>query len=252
MLTAARDLKAEQALIAERGVREVRRVARRGTRQASRMLAVYQGYAIASALDAASPQLAEQGISTASTAAVSVASLLTGPSAAELMDQAQTDLAFERLITSLIFDAGRTASAVDTATRPAVTGTVRTITTPCCGRCAVLAGRVYRWNAWFQRHPQCNCVPTPTDISAGRELATNPDELFRKGQIRGLSRADMTALNSGADLAQVVNVRRKQAGLVRGSSVLVRAGRPTPQFLMNVASDKAEAVALLTQHGYVR
>jgi hypothetical protein len=206
---------------------------------------------IAISLAATDDVLDEQGISTARVAGVNTDALLTGAAAADLMDKVETDLAFDRLVASLMLDSARTALSVDSATRPAVTGMVRAVTTPCCARCAVLAGRVYRWDASFPRHPKCDCVPTPTNLSAGRELAVNPDAMFRAGQIRGLSRADTRALNSGADLGRVVNVRRKAAGLVNGSSVMTRGGKPTPQGIFRVASDDAEAVSLLRRHGYI-
>lgn len=229
------------------------------------MVATYQGFAIAEALSDTDDVLAEQGISTAQDAAVEPDALLTGAGVAPMLDKAQTDTQFFRLVSTLVMDAGRTALAVDRATRPAVTGVVRAITTPCCARCAVLAGRVYRFDEAFQRHPRCDCIPIGTTLALGRELATDPMELFRSGQIRstrtnaqgqtvsvpGLSRADTKALNNGADISQVVNVRRKGAGLVEGSSVLVRAGRPTPEFIIRTASDRDERLTLLRRFGYI-
>lgn len=250
-LTATRRLQREQQQIRDAGLRDIRRAARRGSRFASRQVATYQDRIIGATLALAADPLEEQGIDATQVAGVVPDALLTGSAAADMMDKAETNAAFDQLVLALLSDAARTAATVDLATRPAVTGMVRAITTPCCGRCAVLAGRVYRWNASFQRHPRCDCMPVGTSASAGRELATNPDALFRSGQIRGLSRGDVEALNNGADLGQVVNVRRKKAGLVEGSSVMVRAGRPTPQFITRVASDRTEAIDLLRRHGYI-
>lgn len=50
-------------------------------------------------------------------------------------------------------DAGRVGTSVATAARPEVTGYVRMLTPPSCSRCVVLAGRWYRWDAGFARHP---------------------------------------------------------------------------------------------------
>jgi len=264
-LTATLLQQREQQRIRDAGLRDVRRAGRRGSRFAARMLGTYQARMIAAALAATPDVLDEQGISTAQVAAPEPDALLTGAAAAEMFDKAANDAAFDNIVLALMSDAGRTASAVDVATRPAVTGKVRAITTPCCSRCAILAGRVYRWNADFPRHPRCDCVPVPTTMELGRKLATDPTELFESGQIQtsrlnsrgervyvpGLSRADTKAVNDGADLAQVVNIRRKAAGLVEGSSVMVRGGRPTPQFILRVASDRGEALSLLARHGYV-
>jgi hypothetical protein len=46
-------------------------------------------------------------------------------------------------------------------------------------------------------------------------------------------------------------VRRKAAGLTVGSSVMVRAGRLTPQACLGLASDRTEALDLLRRYGYI-
>lgn len=66
------------------------------------------------------------------------------------------------LVKTTVTDAGRAAGGVTVATRPGV-GFVRMLNPPSCGRCAVLAGRFYRWNAGFRRHPRC--FPAGTVIS---------------------------------------------------------------------------------------
>jgi hypothetical protein len=92
----------------------------------------------------------------------------------------------------------------------------------------------------------------PTTLRAGTDHTTNPARAFERGEVRGLSKADTEALQSGADMGQVVNVRRKQAGLTQGSSVLERGGRLTPAGITRVASDdKDEALVLLRRFGYV-
>jgi hypothetical protein len=107
-------------------------------------------------------------------------------------------------------------------------------------------------------------VPSTQKAAAG--LVTDPDEAFRSGQIKnsridketgervyspGLTKADAEAIREGADMAQVVNVRRKAAGITTGSSVMVRAGRLTPEGIRRVASDRAEALMLMRRYGYL-
>src|SRR5690606_32784856 len=41
-------------------------------------------------------------------------------------------------------------------------GYTRMLNPPSCSRCAILAGRWFRWNDGFQRHPQCDCVHIPS------------------------------------------------------------------------------------------
>ncbi|HXH57734.1 hypothetical protein [Iamia sp.] len=45
---------------------------------------------------------------------------------------------------------------------PQITGWQRVTSGRCCSRCAVLAGRVFRDNEGFDRHPACRCSHEPT------------------------------------------------------------------------------------------
>lgn len=217
------------------------------------MIATYQLESAANAFNHAPAVLAEQGIAAPTVATASVSSVLTGAAAIPMLQQIANADALDRLVKTLVNDAGRTASTIDIARRPAVTGYVRSLNLPSCSRCAILAGRVYRYSTGFQRHPNCDCVMTPTTQSIGPELVLDPTEAVERGQIRGLSKADLKALEAGADLGQVVNVRRKSAGLTVGSSVVERAGRPTPAgILRRAGDDRAMAISLLRTHGYLR
>ncbi len=62
--------------------------------------------------------------------------------------------ALDMLVSGAVADAGRDASMVAMTARPRVRW-VRIVHTPCCQRCAVLAGRVYAHSTEFQRHPHC-------------------------------------------------------------------------------------------------
>jgi len=58
-----------------------------------------------------------------------------------------------RIAGTQVQDTGRAAVAVGMVTRPSVTGWIRMLNPPSCGRCAVLAGRRYRVSEGFLRHP---------------------------------------------------------------------------------------------------
>lgn len=251
VLTTSRRQHERQQRITALGLANARRIAPRGAVAVARTLGVYQAASVALTLEMAPEILAEQGIDPEPLAKVNATALLTGPAAADMIEKAATESAFNALVRSFILDAGRTASAVSNATRPAVTGYVRYLTAPSCGRCAVLAGRVYRYSTGFRRHPRCDCEMHPTNESVGPELTTDPAAMFERGEIRGLSKGDAEAIRSGADIGQVVNVRRKSAGLVVGSSVIERAGRLTPQGILRLASDRPQQLALLRQHRYI-
>lgn len=203
------------------------------------------------AAQSAGLMLAEQVIPDEAAGAVVPAAFITGAAIAQMLDEISTDAAFDRLIATLVQDAGRTAMSVAGAVRPAVTGHVRYLNLPSCSRCVILAGRVYRYSDGFQRHPLCDCQMVLTTEEAGADLVSDPMEALERGLVRGLSQDDIAALELGADLGQVVNVRRKKAGLTTGSSVMSRGGRLTPAGIFRLASDRAEVIALLRRFGYI-
>ena len=74
-----------------------------------------------------------------------------GRSADEALRAGQALL--DMIAATQVQDAGRVATGVATVARPAAIGWVRMLNPPSCSRCAVLAGRVYKVNQGFQRHP---------------------------------------------------------------------------------------------------
>lgn len=165
--------------------------------------------------------------------------------------QAAADREFERLVASIVQDAGRAAESVAVAARPGVAH-VRYLSPPSCSRCTVLAGRVYRYSEGFQRHPGCDCVMVPVTV-ASPDFTQDVDALVASGQVTGLSKADRRAVADGADLGRVVNVRRRAAGLRESGRVLYRAGLMTPEAIYRrTGDDRDAAVELLRANGYVR
>jgi hypothetical protein len=252
MLTSARDHYRQQQRITALGLTEARRRSSRGLAEVARGIGTYQYASAVLAASVVADELAEQDIPDDPQGEVIPTSVITdAASTGALLKQTQSDAAFDRLVVSLITDASRTSSSVAIAARPAVSGYVRQLNPPSCSRCAVLAGRVYRYSTGFLRHPRCDCLMVPTNESVGPELVTDPMQAFERGQIRGLSKADSEAVRAGADLGQVVNVRRKPAGLTRSSSVMVRSGRPTPAQIFDLASDRDDAIRLLKRFAYL-
>ena len=84
----------------------------------------------------------------------------SGVSVPEAMSKSSDFL--DVLIASTITDAARQSASVDIATRPSV-GYTRMLNPPSCSRCTILAGRFYRWNKGFRRHP--SCFPAGTVVS---------------------------------------------------------------------------------------
>lgn len=186
-----------------------------------------------------------------------------------------------------VTDAGRTADQVALTARAAAGGYVRMIQGATCSRCLLLAGRWYRWNTGFLRHPHCDCVHIPSAEDRADDLRTDPKRAFaamdRAEQDRVFGKPGAQAIRDGADMAKVVNARRgmatagqtttrvNEAGRVvnvtRRSQVTTsafgkdvfgtteaagRAPRLMPeQIYLEAAGDRDEALRLLKRFGYL-
>ena len=181
-----------------------------------------------------------------------------------------------------VADAGRTAAGLDTFARPKV-GYVRMLNPPSCSRCSVLAGRFYRSNEGFRRHPRCDCVHVPTTRTEAAEsegLVHDPyayfESLSESAQDKTFGKAQAQAIRDGADLFQVVNARRGMSyagvssdGTRRGQKVasdFTREGttrralwgganpkgkRLTPDAIYAQGLPREATLDLLAKHGYL-
>lgn len=241
------------ALMARRAVREATKARPRGFAAVATVVATHQIAQAREGQESVAAMLAEQGINAAADALLNLPAFTTSsPTLSAMLAEVPEDSAFEfeRLVESLVQDAGRAAESVAVATRTEI-GWVRQLTPPSCSRCVVLAGRIYRYSDGFLRHPGDDCITVP--VKEGDDTRVEePLELVRKRQVRGLSKADIKALEDGADFGQVVNVRSRKAGLSEAGRVLARAGRPTPEGIYRSTGSRDEALALLKRHGYIR
>ena len=155
-------------------------------------------------------------------------------------------------------------------------GWVRMLQPPSCSRCAVLAGRFYKWNEGFERHPMCDCKHIPAVEDVAGDLTTNPYEYFnslsKEDQDKFFGVANSRAIREGADLNQVVNATTRKGALFtaddgkrytrEGSTRRGFAGRrapkggrllrPTPgQIYKDAKGRREEAVRLLREFGYL-
>lgn len=211
-------------------------------------------------------------------------------------DDAQAFMAdLEQLLLSEIADAGRTASQTEFVSRPEWQNYVRMLTPPSCARCAILAGRIYRDLEAFDRHPLCDCVMVPVqDWEAAHDagLVSSAQDAFDNGQIGGertlddgskrfepgLSKADMQAIEDGADITTVVNTRRaglRTPGITNAITTDLfghrvkattygttrraawrkanpsRLVRLRPESIYQFAKDREDAIRLLRLYGYI-
>src|SRR5699024_4678625 len=164
----------------------------------------------------------------------------------------------------------RQAAGVDIVARPQV-GYVRMLNPPSCSRCAILAGKWFRWNAGFLRHPNCDCVHVPStagSLAAAKSEGLIADQyeyfnsLSESEQDDVFGKADAQAIRDGADMNQVVNAHRGMTrngnftseGTLRGwASQNLKTGqkRMTPELIYNMAGSREEALELLRHHGYL-
>lgn len=207
--------------------------------------------------------LAEQGIDSPPDGRIAPAafaeSASDGRALGSLLEMAASVQALELMAVTQVADASRVASGVSIATRQDV-GWTRMVNPPCCARCAILAGRIYRWNEGFRRHPGCDCRHIPTSEDVAGDVRTDPKALFSEGKVNGVTRAEQKALEAGADPAQVINARRslymddagrkftREAAKTRG----VGGVRVTPeQIYREAGNDRDEALRLLERFGYL-
>lgn len=313
MLASASEHYERQQQITGRAVTAARR-ARWGS--LPRLVAVVTMFRMAAARDAAGAvpvMLAEQGLDDTVVGLVVpsaiVATASDGRPIASLLDltrsQQVSDYQFDRIVATQVQDAARQAASVATTAAPAAAGYVRMLNPPSCSRCAVLAGRKYRWNAGFLRHPGCDCRHIPAGEDTADDLTTDPESYFNslptaaqlKEQYPNLtvaqrrkeglySREDIFTVNGaraiedGADVSKVVNARRgmstaqvnqrgwRARGRLQRVNVYGRdvyttteAGtrrrrrgevRLMPESIYEIADNRADAIRLLRQHGYLR
>lgn len=119
--------------------------------------------------------------------------------------------------------AGRNADQVAITATPDMGGYVRVLSGASCSRCTILAGKFYRWNTGFQRHPHCDCIHLPAHEPASvSDQIISPrsyfDDLSTAEQDRTFGKAGAQAIRDGADMSQVVNARRGMASFDSGTT----------------------------------
>jgi hypothetical protein len=187
------------------------------------------------------------------------------------------------IVASEVIASGADAASVEIALDPDWTNYVRVLNLPSCDRCVILAGRIYRDNEGFARHPKCDCQHWPVSSWAEAEaagLVTDPMVAFERGQVRGLSKADEQAIRDGADIQEVVNAKRGGGRRPQGMTNAITAeifgrtvkatlegttrraawrkknpGLPIrlrPESIYEHAKDREDAIRLLQLYGYIK
>jgi hypothetical protein len=177
---------------------------------------------------------------------------------------------------STVNDAARQSASVDIAARPK-TGYVRMLNPPSCSRCTVLAGRFYKWNKGFQRHPGCDCVHVASNVDSQAEAFANGliddpqdyfDSLSEADQDKVFGKSSAEAIRDGADMGRVENAKLGRNGMTttvgtgsnqgrnvgtygKGFAENLKGRRLTPDGIYAQAGSREEALTLLREHGYI-
>ena len=146
---------------------------------------------------------------------------------------------------TLMADTRREVYGADIIQRPAVTGYVRMLNPPSCADCIILAGKWFRWNTGFERHPRCDCIHVPAPENAAQDPRTDPYETFKsmgaEQQERTFGRSEARAIREGADIYKTVNQSNRK---------LSTANSRIDQ-IYRTAGTRTNAVRMLRQEGFI-
>ncbi len=162
-----------------------------------------------------------------------------------------------KVLTALA-DTRRNVVSVDLAQRPTITGYVRMLNGASCPRCTILAGKWFRWNEGFQRHPNCDCVHIPAKDQAWAEaegFVSDPYEEFfslsEDEQNRLYTEAGAQAIRDGGDIYRVVNINQRGLGVSRQAARYGTPMRMTPNDIYELKLSRAETIKVLEREGYI-
>lgn len=156
---------------------------------------------------------------------------------------------------TMLADTRRDVYQLDMVQRPRVAGYVRMLNPPSCDRCVILAGKRFRWNQGFLRHPRCDCIHIPASESVAGNMTVDPYAYFNglddKDQDRYFGKIQAQAIRDGADIYRVVNFGSTGLGTAAGNA---RFGTPYKRTLEDIYrrdKDRKFVVSNLQYHGWI-
>lgn len=158
---------------------------------------------------------------------------------------------------TLLADTRREVFGADIIQRPAVTGYVRMLNPPSCKACIILAGKWFRWNTGFDRHPQCDCQHIPGAENVVGDQRTDPyatfESLTPEEQERVFGRSEARAIREGGDIYRIVNTSNPRRGLatVSGHRRYRAPHRMTVDDIYRNAGTRTNAIRMLEREGYI-
>lgn len=156
---------------------------------------------------------------------------------------------------TVLADTRREVYAADIAQRPNITGYVRMLNPPSCRRCIILAGRWYRWNTGFQRHPRCDCLHVPGAENVVGDERTDPYATFSsmtpEQQEKTFGRSEARAIREGADIYRVVNISQRGLATAAGARRFGTPARLTVDDILRRAGTRQNAIRMMRDEGYI-
>lgn len=142
-------------------------------------------------------------------------------------------------------DTRRMVYQADIIQRPTVTGFVRMLNPPSCSRCIVLAGKWFRWNEGFQRHPKCDCTHIPAAEDVSGDMRTDPYATFKsmsnEQQETVFGRSEARAIREGADIYRVVNQSVRK----------MKTANCAVDQIYRTAGTRSNAIRMLREQGFI-
>lgn len=156
---------------------------------------------------------------------------------------------------TMLADTRRDVYQADIIQRPTVTGYVRMVHAGACNRCIILAGKWFRWNDGFERHPNCYCTHIPAAEQTSGDLRTDPYEYFHsldeKAQNRAFGKHQAQGIRDGGDIYRVVNSKTAGMSTVGGAT---SRGVPNRRTLADIYShdrNRTHVISNLEHHGWI-
>lgn len=175
------------------------------------------------------------------------------------------------MLLTVMADTRRAVVGADIVQRPAIAGYTRMLNAPSCSRCVILAGRWFRWNAGFQRHPRCDCIhvmSTSEAFARDQGFVSDPyeyfksltteqqDKMFRphgvsREKAAQIGKSNARAIRDGADVFRIENVRLRGLATAKGNLRYGTPSRMTVDDIYRTAGTRTNAIRLMEREGYI-
>ena len=157
---------------------------------------------------------------------------------------------------TMFADTARDVVSADIAQRPLLTGYVRMLNAPSCARCVLLAGKWFRWNQGFQRHPRCDCRHIPASEDLAGDFQTDPYEFFKSlsvtEQERLFGKNEAEAIREfGADIYRTMNIKMRGLGSAKANRIYGTPTKRTVNDILERDPSRKFVIENLEYHGYI-